>query len=168
LRRRRKPLVVMSPKGLLRHPQATSTIDELATGRFHRVLVDPSGPTPELVDRVLLCSGKIYYELIAQRQQLKREDVAIVRLEQLYPFPRKALAAALEPYAPGTRVIWVQEEPENMGAWPFLRLRFGERLFGRHPLSGISRDESASPATGSSSSHRLEQQELIDQAFAAI
>jgi 2-oxoglutarate dehydrogenase E1 component len=168
LRRWRKPLVVMSPKSLLRHPQAVSPLDELASGRFHRVIKDPANPTPEKIDRVLLCSGKIYYDLIAHRQELGREDVAIVRVEQLYPFPRKALAAALEPYPAGTRVVWVQDEPENMGAWPFLRLRFGERLFGRHPLSGISREESASPATGSLSSHRLEQQELIDRAFAAI
>jgi 2-oxoglutarate dehydrogenase E1 component len=94
--------------------------------------------------------------------------VAIVRLEQLYPFPRQALGALLDAYSPETRLVWVQDEPENMGAWPFLRLRFGERLFGRHPLSGVSRDESASPATGSAHSHKLEQQELIDRAFAPL
>jgi 2-oxoglutarate dehydrogenase E1 component len=87
-------------------------------------------------------------------------------VEQLYPFPKGDLEPILHGYPNLEEVIWVQEEPENMGAWPFLRLRFGERLFGRHPLSGASRDESASPATGSASSHRLEQQELIGRAFA--
>ena len=118
------------------------------------------------VQRVLLCSGKVYYELLAHRKELGRKDVAIVRVEQLYPFPKQELAALLEAYAPNTPVVWVQDEPENMGAWPFLRLRFGERLLGRHPLSGAHRDESASPATGSAHSHKLEQQELIDRAFA--
>jgi 2-oxoglutarate dehydrogenase E1 component len=94
--------------------------------------------------------------------------VAIVRLEQLYPFPKQELASLFEAYAPGTRIVWVQDEPENMGAWPFLRLRFGDRLLGRHPMSGICRDESASPATGSAHSHKLEQQELIDRAFGPL
>jgi 2-oxoglutarate dehydrogenase E1 component len=164
----RKPLVVFTPKTLLRHPLATSSLEEVATDRFHRVLPDPDGLVGPTVQRVLLCSGKIYYELLVHRQELKRKDVAIVRVEQLYPFPKQALASLLESYPAGTRIVWVQEEPENMGAWPFLRLRFGERLFGRHPLSGVSRDESASPATGSPSSHRLEQQELIDRAFARL
>jgi 2-oxoglutarate dehydrogenase E1 component len=164
----RKPLVVFTPKSLLRHPLATSALDEVATGRFHRVLPDPDGVVGPTVQRVLLCSGKVYYELLAHRQELGRKDVAIVRVEQLYPFPKQALAALLESYSAGTRLVWVQEEPENMGAWPFLRLRFGERLFGRYPLSGVTREESASPATGSPSSHRLEQQELIDRAFAPL
>jgi 2-oxoglutarate dehydrogenase E1 component len=167
LRPWRKPLVVFSPKSLLRHPLATSSIEDLATGRLDRVLPDPEEVVGPTVQRVLLCTGKIYYELLKHRQDLGRKDVAIIRIEQLYPFPKKALASALEAYSAGTRVLWVQEEPENMGAWPFLRLRFGERLFGRHPLVGVSREESASPATGSASSHRLEQQELIDRAFAS-
>jgi 2-oxoglutarate dehydrogenase E1 component len=168
LRPWRKPLVVFTPKSLLRHPLATSPVGEVASGRFHRVLPDPDGMVGPTVERVLLCSGKVYYELLAHRQKLSRKDVAIVRLEQLYPFPKQALASVFESYSAGTRIVWVQEEPENMGAWPFLRLRFGERLFGRHPLSGVTRDESASPATGSPSSHRLEQQELIDRAFAPL
>ena len=168
LRPMRKPLVVFTPKSLLRHPLATTPIEEMAKDRFHRVLPDPDGLVGPAVQRVLLCTGKIYYELLAHRQELGRKDVAIVRLEQLYPFPKQELATLLEAYAPGTRIVWVQEEPENMGAWPFLRLRFGERLLGRHPLSGACRDESASPATGSAHSHRLEQQELIDRAFAPL
>lgn len=168
LRKWRKPLVVFTPKSLLRHPQATSSLDELALGRFHRVLPDPEELEGADVQRVLLCSGKIFYELVKHRKDLGRKDVAIVRLEQLYPFPKKALAAVLERYAPSARVVWVQDEPENMGAWPFLRLRFGERLFGKYTLMGVSREESASPATGSASSHRIEQSELIDRAFASL
>jgi 2-oxoglutarate dehydrogenase E1 component len=166
LRPWRKPLVVFTPKSLLRHPLATNPIDEIATGKFHRVLPDPDGLVGSAVQRVLLCSGKVYYELLAHRKELNRKDVAIVRVEQLYPFPKQELASLLEAYAPNTRIVWVQDEPENMGAWPFLRLRFGERLLGRHPLSGVCREESASPATGSAHSHRLEQQELLDRAFA--
>jgi 2-oxoglutarate dehydrogenase E1 component len=166
LRAWRKPLVVLTPKSLLRHPLATSTLDEIAMGKFHRVLPDPEGLVGPAVQRVLLCTGKIFYELLAHRKELGRNDVAIVRVEQIYPFPKQELASLLEAYAPNTRIVWVQDEPENMGAWPFLRLRFGERLLGRHPLSGACRDESGSPATGSAHSHRLEQQELIDRAFA--
>ncbi len=166
LRPWRKPLVVFTPKSLLRHPLATSSLEDLSNDRFHRVLADPVELEPSEVKRVLLCSGKVYYELMQHRKELERKDIAIVRLEQLYPFPKKALAQVLERYPARTRVTWVQEEPENMGAWPFLRLRFGERLFGQYPLVGVSREESASPATGSASSHRIEQRELIDRAFA--
>jgi 2-oxoglutarate dehydrogenase E1 component len=168
LRPWRKPLVVFTPKSLLRHPLATSPIDEVATDRFHRVLPDPEPLVGSAVQRVLLCTGKIYYELLAHRKELGRTDVAIVRLEQLYPFPKQELASLFEAYAPGTRIVWVQDEPENMGAWPFLRLRFGDRLLGRHPMSGACREESASPATGSAHSHKLEQQELLDRAFAPL
>jgi 2-oxoglutarate dehydrogenase E1 component len=168
LRPLRKPLVVFTPKSLLRHPLATSPIDEIATGKFHRVLPDPENLVGSAVQRVLLCTGKVYYELLAHRKELGRQDVAIVRLEQLYPFPKQELASLFEAYAPGTRIVWVQDEPENMGAWPFLRLRFGDRLLGRHPMSGVCRDESASPATGSAHSHKLEQQELIDRAFGPL
>jgi 2-oxoglutarate dehydrogenase E1 component len=164
LRRWRKPLVVMTPKSLLRHPKAVSSLEELAAGRFRRVLAD-APPKRGSVQRVLACSGKIYYELIKAREQLGREDVAILRVEQLYPFREKSLQLALAAYADGTPVFWVQEEPENMGAWPYLRQRFGERLLGRLPLVGIHRPPSASPATGSMSSHKLEQQRLVDQAF---
>jgi 2-oxoglutarate dehydrogenase E1 component len=168
LRSLRKPLVVFSPKSLLRHPLATNPIDEIATGKFHRVLPDPDGLVGAGVQRVLLCTGKIFYDLQAHRKELGRQDVAIIRLEQLYPFPKQELASLLDAYAPNTRIVWVQDEPENMGAWPFLRLRFGDRLLGRHPMSAVSRDESASPATGSAHSHKLEQQELIDRAFAPL
>ncbi|MGC3969201.1 MAG: hypothetical protein QM775_18100 [Pirellulales bacterium] len=117
------------------------------------------------VERVLLCSGKIYYDLEAKRQELGREDVAILRVEQLYPLPQEQLRSALARYSDTTPVFWVQEEPENMGAWRFMRIHFGEKLFGRLKFSGICRPASGSPATGSNSSHKLEQAELLAQAF---
>jgi 2-oxoglutarate dehydrogenase E1 component len=160
----RKPLVVMSPKSLLRHPQVVSEPEELATGRFRRVLgdnIDPAG-----VSRILLCSGKLYFELLAERKAQERTDVAIIRLEQLYPLSEKELGEALAPYTADTPVTWVQEEGENAGAWRFLLSQWGFSLQG-HPLDVISRPAAASPATGSASSHRIEQAELIRAAFAS-
>ncbi len=167
LRTWRKPLVVFTPKSLLRHPKATSELSELAKGRFQRVLPDTlyHSVDPRGVRRVLLCSGKIYYTLEQRREELKRHDVAIVRVEQFYPLPDEHLRAALDPFVDGTPVVWIQEEPENMGAWRHLRARFGTRLFARHPLTCIARAESASPATGSASSHRLEEEESLEKAF---
>lgn len=165
MRRWRKPLVVLTPKSLLRHPLATSSLEDCAAGRFHSVLPDELTTRSKKVGRIVLCSGKLYYDLIKHRQDAQREDVAILRLEQLYPLPKAALLASLEPFPDGVSLVWAQEEPENMGAWPYLRVRLGERVFGRWPLSVVSREESASPATGSASSHRMEQQELIQRAF---
>jgi 2-oxoglutarate dehydrogenase E1 component len=117
--------------------------------------------------RILLCSGKVYYELVEKRQQLGAEHVAIVRLEQFYPLKEQVLLDALREYAPGTDLVWVQEEPTNMGAWTFLKVRFGDMLADHNfKLRRVSRVESASPSTGSASAHKLEQDELIDEAFA--
>jgi 2-oxoglutarate dehydrogenase E1 component len=165
----RKPLVVMSPKSLLRHPKAISSLEDLAEGEFQRVI--PDGTATGKIRRVLLCSGRVYYDLIAYRDERKTNDVDIVRVEQLYPFPEQQLEDALAPVLTGERgtdaceVIWVQEEPLNMGAWYFLRARFGETIFRKLPLRCIARDESASPATGSPSSHKREQQLLVARAF---
>ena len=164
LRNWRKPLVVMTPKSLLRDPRAVSTLQQCAAGKFERVLADPM--ESKNVRRVLLCAGKIFYELLQQREAVKREDVAIIRLEQLYPFPETALQSALAPYPGGTQALWVQEEPENMGAWRCLRSRFGESLFGKYPFGGIRRPASPSPATGSAHIHKKDQKYLIAQAFA--
>ncbi len=165
----RKPLIIMTPKKLLRHPKAISTLDECATGAFQRVIADivPEGRCKH-VDRVLLCSGKIYYELEEKRAELKRHNVAILRIEQLYPLPKEPLKNLLSQYADGTPVFWVQEEPENMGAWRFLRIHLGERLFDRLPLAGVYRQSAASPATGSFSSHKLEQEKLLTAAFGDV
>jgi len=166
LRRWRKPLIVFTPKSLLRHPSATSSLDELAEGGFSRILPDTLPLTKgRKVSKVFLCSGKIFYELDKAREDLGRDDVAILRVEQLYPLRDSHVRAALEPYAEGTPLVWIQDEPENMGAWRHLRARFGDRVFGSYPLSVVSRVESASPATGSASSHRLETQEIMDHAF---
>jgi len=161
----RKPLVVMTPKSLLRLPEAVSSLDDLASGEFQKVIPDPAAD-PKKVKRVLLCTGKIYYELAKARAEQKREDVAIMRLEQLYPLRADLIEAALKPYADNTPVFWVQEEPENMGALRFLRSRLGERLFNRYPLTTVSRPESASPATGSPGAHKIEQARLVTAAFA--
>jgi 2-oxoglutarate dehydrogenase E1 component len=162
-RRWRKPLIVFTPKSLLRHPQATSSLDELAQGKFMRVIGDQRGVKKP--SRALFCSGKIYYELDKRRTELGRDDVAIIRVEQLYPLPDAYLHSVVDQFDDGTPVFWVQDEPENMGAWRSFRTRFGSMMFGRFPLSGISRAESASPATGSMSCHKLEQQQLMERAF---
>jgi 2-oxoglutarate dehydrogenase E1 component len=160
----RKPLVVFTPKSLLRNHEAGSTLDEIANGSFQRVIPDDS-VDPTHVDKVLLCSGKVYYELAAERRKSKRQDVAIVRLEQYYPLS-DALAKALSVYRAGTPIVWVQDEPRNMGAWYFLNARRRE-MFGDRPLSLVSRPESASPATGSAAAHAMEQRMLLDEAYRA-
>jgi 2-oxoglutarate dehydrogenase E1 component len=167
LRKWRKPLVVMTPKSLLRLPQAVSSLDECAIGQFEKVIPDARPERPN-VEGVLICSGKLYYELEKEREELGRQDVAIVRLEQIYPLPWNQLRAAFDSYRDGTPVYWVQEEPENMGAWRFLQARFGGELFDRLPFSGVYRRASPSPATGSASAHKMEQKELLMQAFGGI
>jgi 2-oxoglutarate dehydrogenase E1 component len=155
----RKPLVVMTPKSLLRHKHAVSTLRDLAEGSFQRIIPDRSVP-PEKAKRVILCSGKVYYDLLAARAEKKRDDVAILRIEQLYPLDEEHIKEALAPY-PDAKLFWVQEEPFNMGAWYFLRARFNLRR-----IKCICREESASPATGSAAAHKLEQQRLVEEAFA--
>jgi 2-oxoglutarate dehydrogenase E1 component len=161
----RKPLVVMTPKSLLRNPACISAIEDFEKGTFQRVIADGSGVPARDVRRILLCSGKIAYELEKRRQDLGRRDVAIVRIEQMYPLPRRDLEAVLADYAPGTPAVWVQEEPENMGAWRFFRIHFGDKLLDRFPFSGVCRQSAASPATGSKKSHDMEQNELLNTAF---
>ncbi len=164
LRRWRKPLVIMTPKSLLRHPQAVSPLEDLEKGRFRRILFDRATP-PDRVLRVLLCSGRIYYELLRMQKELDRRDVVIVRLEQLYPLHDDELREALEGYSPKTPVVWVQEEPANMGAWRYLFVRFGKRLLETWPFSEVCRPASASPATGWGTLHKIEQTKLLKAAF---
>jgi len=164
LRPWRKPLVVMTPKSLLRHPLAVSSLADCAEGQFQRVIEDPAAAR-QPAERVLLCTGKVYYDLLAHREQIGRPDVPILRMEQLYPLPERQLMEALADFATDTQVLWVQEEPENMGAWRFVRARLGDKLFGRQPFTGITRPASASPATGSASSHKAEQHALLAAAF---
>jgi 2-oxoglutarate dehydrogenase E1 component len=160
----RKPLVVMTPKSLLRHPKAVSSLEDCANGTFQRVLPDTSASSAKQVRRILLCTGKIYFDLDAYRTEAKRNDVDIIRLEQIYPLRRDLLESALFSYSKDVRVVWVQEEPENMGALTFMRINFGQNIFG-HPFTSISRDASASPATGSHRQHKHEQQKLVERSF---
>jgi len=155
----RKPLVVFTPKSLLRHPQCTSALDELSQGHFMEV-IDDKQAIPEQVDRVLVCSGKIYYELLEEKNTQGFDKTAILRLEQLYPLPQKQLKALLEKYSGARRIIWVQEEPQNMGAWPFLALNLDGI-----PMSVIARPPSASPASGSSKFHGMQQKKIVEKAF---
>jgi 2-oxoglutarate dehydrogenase E1 component len=166
VRRWRKPLVVMTPKSLLRNPQAVSRFEDLSDGTFQRLIPDNiSRPPGKSVSRVILCTGKIFYELSKYRQDTDRDDIALIRLEQLYPLNIPLLEAALGEYPDGTPLLWVQEEPENMGAWRHLRLSLGECVCGRWPLSGLARPASASPATGSHNAHKIEQERLLEAAF---
>jgi 2-oxoglutarate dehydrogenase E1 component len=154
----RKPCIVMTPKSLLRDPRCTSTKDDIIKGRFQEVIDDAN--TAKKVSRILLCTGKIYYDLYEKKIADKRDDIAIVRLEQLHPLPEKQLAKVLEKYK-GAETYWVQEEPKNQGYWTYL-LRFD--LFRSFNL--ISRKSSASPATGFSNVHKKEQADLLTKAFA--
>jgi 2-oxoglutarate dehydrogenase E1 component len=163
LRPWRKPLIVFTPKSLLRHKEAVSTVDDLANGQFQRVIGDEHAD-PAKVKRVLLCTGKVYYDLHDERQKLGRDDVAIIRLEQLYPFDDK-LAHAVAQYRAATRLVWVQEEPANAGPWYFMNANLPRVLEGHLPLSLVSRAAAASPATGSKASHDLEQRRLIAEAL---
>ncbi|HEY2029050.1 MAG TPA: 2-oxoglutarate dehydrogenase E1 component [Myxococcales bacterium] len=158
LRPWRKPLIVLTPKSLLRNKAAVSTLNDLSQGAFRRILWDPS---VKKAKRVLICSGKVYYELLAAREAKKRDDVALIRIEQLYPLADELLAEALKPHK-SADVFWVQEEPFNMGAWYHLNARWPAKL---GHLRCISRPESASPATGSEKTHKYEQQALVDEAF---
>jgi len=165
LRLWRKPLVVITPKSLLRHPKVVSSLDECGQGSFQRILPDVWSAPATGIQRILLCTGKVYYDLAEHREQTGRNDVAILRLEQLYPLKRDILKAALAPYAEGTPVFWVQEEPANMGAWSYLLVEFGDKLLERFPFAGITRAASASPAAGSPRRHKQEQSELVARAF---
>jgi 2-oxoglutarate dehydrogenase E1 component len=170
-RRFRKPLVVMTPKSLLRHKDCVSRLEDMGpASSFHRVLGESDALVPEdRVRRVVLCSGKVYYDLLAERRSRKIDDVAILRVEQLYPFPFTALSKELRRYRQA-EIVWCQEEPENMGAWHFADRRI-ERVLGeleaksRRPLY-VGRREAASPATGSLKTHLKEQAELVERALA--
>ncbi|MEO0476302.1 MAG: 2-oxoglutarate dehydrogenase E1 component, partial [Planctomycetota bacterium] len=165
LRKWRKPLVVMTPKSLLRHPRCISSFEDLEQGTYQRVIADPS-VDPKKVKRILLCTGRVYFDLVERREQMNRDDLAIIRLEQLYPLPRKMLAEAIAPYNEAAPLVWVQDEPRNQGAWPFFLQRYlQEKFLGERELHVASRKHSASPATGSKAAHKLEQELLLAQAF---
>ena len=153
----RKPLVVFTPKSLLRHPKCVSSITDLADGKFKGIIDDTIAPTP--VDRLVLCSGKIYYELLDRRAKEAVEDVALVRVEQLFPLDKQGIIVLIEKYN-AKELVWVQEEPENMGAWTFILSEL--RTLG---IDVIAREASAATATGSSKTSAAEQNELINKVF---
>jgi len=169
LRPFRKPLVVMTPKSLLRHPKAVSHIDELAKGHYQEVIPDLAVKNPKEVETLILCSGKIYYDIGAERERIKKDTTGIVRVEQLYPTPVKQIAAIVKGYPKLKNIIWAQEEPKNMGAYQFIYFRLSEMLFKEGlthlPLHYIGRGEKASPATGSQTRHKLEQEQIIKGCF---
>ncbi|MEM7166089.1 MAG: multifunctional oxoglutarate decarboxylase/oxoglutarate dehydrogenase thiamine pyrophosphate-binding subunit/dihydrolipoyllysine-residue succinyltransferase subunit [Planctomycetota bacterium] len=161
----RKPLIIMTPKSLLRHKQCVSAAAEFTQGSYEEIIDDPMGPPVEGVQRLVLCSGKVYYDLAAQRDAQDSRDVAIVRLEQLYPVPGEQITALLSRYSSAEEVVWVQEEPRNMGAWDFLDERIQQRLHSHQRLAYVGRAWSASTATGSQKRHLAEQKQLLDVAL---
>lgn len=158
----RIPLIIMSPKSLLRHPQCISPVSDITAGGFQE-LIDDNTADPKKIKRVLHCSGKIYYELLAKKIEDKRDDIAIVRLEQLYPIPIEQLEAVFSKYK-NAKHVWVQEEPANMGAWTYLLDR-QYRMKGEVVYEVVARKTSASPATGNKKQHLLEVKDLMDRAF---
>ncbi len=163
--RPRTPLVVFTPKSMLRLKAAASGVEDFLTGRFRSVIGEQHASPEQLrqVDRVLVCSGKVYWDLLAQRVSLGDQKTAIVRAEQLYPLAEDEWHQAFAPFGSHTDVVWVQEEPQNQGAWPFMALNLPAVL--DRGLRVVSRPASASPATGSSKRHAAEQEALVAQAF---
>ena len=162
----RKPLIVMTPKSLLRLPAAGSSIDELANGTFQRVIGDAAA-NPGTVTRILFCSGRIYYDLVEERSKLKDETVAIVRIEKLYPWWDDVVLSAIANLTNVKEIFWVQDEPANMGPQFFVGPRLQKLAAQRQAgFEAISRLESASPATGSHKAHVMEQQQILKAAFA--
>ncbi|HQV38431.1 MAG TPA: 2-oxoglutarate dehydrogenase E1 component [Flavobacteriales bacterium] len=162
----RKPLVVFTPKSLLRHPKCVSTMDDLAKGRFQEVYDDPTAD-PKNVKTLILCSGKLYYELLERKEKVVADDVALVRIEQLHPLPEPQLEAVFARYANVEEVRWVQEEPENMGAWPYI-FKHLHKVNGApsvEALKFVARRASGAPATGSGVRSALQQQRILEDAF---
>jgi len=165
LRGYRKPLIVLTPKSLLRHRLATSSLDELAEGRFQPVIGELDSIDPAQVVRVVLCSGKVYYDLLEARRTRGIDDTVILRIEQLYPFPTKLLQEALAPYAAAGQLIWCQEEPQNQGAWDQIKHRFVQLQLQNGKISYVGRPTSAAPAVGLHAVHVEQQERLIDEAL---
>ena len=159
------PLIVFTPKGLLRHPLVASPAGELAEGSWQPVIDDVEVEKPKNINSLILCSGRIYVDLVSSNLRKETRNVAIARLEQLYPFPKEALENLLEKYPNLERLIWVQEEPLNMGAWNYLRPRLRQLTDDQLPIHYVGRPESSSPAEGSSTTYRANQLALIEQAF---
>lgn len=166
----RKPLIVMSPKSLLRHPRATSLIGDIAQGKFEEILQDNLIADPNKVEKVVLVSGKFYYELLEQREKMNDVKTALVRLEQISPFPDWKLKEILQVYKNAKKIVWAQEEPQNMGAFSYIYFKMNDfinQTQAKVAFSYVSRPDRASPATGSIYRHKQEQAELIEKVFKA-
>ncbi|WDT84347.1 2-oxoglutarate dehydrogenase E1 component [Alteromonas sp. 009811495] len=161
----RKPLIVMSPKSLLRHPLAVSSMEELAEGKFHNVIGEIDDIDPKNVKRVVMCSGKVYYDLLDQRRKNEQTDVAIIRLEQLYPFPQEECAKVVAQYSHVKDWVWCQEEPQNQGAWYCSQHHFWQAIPDGAKLTYAGRDASSSPAVGYVSVHNQQQKALVEDAL---
>jgi 2-oxoglutarate dehydrogenase E1 component len=166
----RRPLVVMTPKSLLRARQARSMVADLVGGAWREVLDDESVDRDQ-VRRVVLCSGKVAYEAMARRDRIVEAGgtpIAVARVEQLYPWPGQQISALVEGYPGATEVVWLQEEPENMGAWNFVHGRLHKLAASRFQLRHVSRAQSGSPATGSSAIHQLEHEDLLERSVGSL
>ncbi|WP_425387150.1 2-oxoglutarate dehydrogenase E1 component [Azonexus hydrophilus] len=170
VRMQRKPLIVMSPKSLLRHKDAASSLEELANGEFQRVIGEVDDLDAKKVKRVVLCCGKVYYDLVNARREKKINDIAIVRLEQLYPFPKESLEQELAKYPKATEIVWAQEEPRNQGAWYWIASRhhLDSQLGSKQKMLLVSRPASSSPAVGYLAKHNEQQKALIESALGKI
>lgn len=168
VRNLRKPLVIMTPKSLLRNKDATSPLSEFTKGGFQTVIPDSGGLKADKVKRVVACSGKVYYDLAKKREEKGFDDVVILRVEQLYPFPHKAFAAELKKYPNATDIVWCQDEPQNQGAWFFVQHYIHENMAEGQKLGYSGRAASASPAVGYSHLHQEQQKALVDGAFAKL
>ncbi|NBW24602.1 MAG: 2-oxoglutarate dehydrogenase E1 component [Betaproteobacteria bacterium] len=164
----RKPLIIFTPKSLLRNKDATSPVSEFTKGSFQTVIPENKALKADKVKRVLVCSGKVYYDLVKKREEAGSDDVAILRVEQLYPFPHKAFAAELKKYPNATELVWTQDEPQNQGAWFFVQHYIHENMLPGQKLGYAGRAASASPAVGYSHLHQEQQKALVDAAFGKL
>ncbi|MCC5942656.1 MAG: multifunctional oxoglutarate decarboxylase/oxoglutarate dehydrogenase thiamine pyrophosphate-binding subunit/dihydrolipoyllysine-residue succinyltransferase subunit [Balneolaceae bacterium] len=165
LQEKKKPLIIMSPKSLLRHPQAVCNVEELANGKFSPFITDDSVEDPKAIDRIVICSGKVYYDLLKDREEKGKKNVAITRMELLYPLPDKDVKSYLSEFKHVKEIVWCQEEPKNMGSWTYVMPRLTELLGKGQKLRYAGRQSSASPAAGQKKIHEAEQQRLINEAL---
>ncbi|MDP1655534.1 MAG: 2-oxoglutarate dehydrogenase E1 component [Hylemonella sp.] len=168
VRNLRKPLIIMTPKSLLRNKDATSPLSEFTKGSFQTVIPEQKDIKADKVKRVIACSGKVYYDLVKKREEKSADDVAIIRVEQLYPFPHKAFAAELKKYPNASDIVWCQDEPQNQGAWFFIQHNIHENMSEGQKLGYSGRAASASPAVGYSHLHQEQQKALVDGAFGKL
>ena len=168
LRNLRKPLIVMTPKSLLRHPLSVSRLEQLSASGFQNVIDEVDEIRPSAVTRIVFCSGKVYFDLLKTRRESKAENVAIVRIEQLYPFPSEEYEAILQKYSNAREIIWCQEEPQNQGSWYQIRHRLQSKLGEKHELLYAGRAGAAAPATGIAALHEQQQKNLVAAALQGV